>query len=313
MMAQGDLRGRLSADSMRTVPQRPIDLLNLSVTVFLLLLTLLLAVMGRVADWLPLAGLYAGMAALTLAATFVDRRRWGGWIGAVFADFYSLLVVPNIFNSLQPLITGVGLPNQDATLIAIDRALLGVDATLFTQRFVTPWLNDLMHLSYCTYYVFPLVVGVAMYRRSKPLARRFIFTVALAFYVSYVGYFLVPARGPRTAQADQYTVSTRTTPISTAIYDFLDNAEKTKDDVFPSGHNMITAVCLICAWRFDRRVFWPLVPIAVALAISTVYCRFHYVIDVIAGIALAFATVPIGYALCTVGFTPPRPAEQSVV
>jgi membrane-associated phospholipid phosphatase len=107
----------------------------------------------------------------------------------------------------------------------------------------------------------------------------------------------VPARGPRTAQAELYSVSTRTTPISRSIYDFLDKAEKTKDDVFPSGHNMITAVCLMAAYGFNRRIFWSLLPVGIMLAISTVYCRLHYVIDVIAGIALAFVTMPLGYRL----------------
>lgn len=280
------------------MPRRPIDVLHAIVLGLLLFLTLLLAAIGRLPGWLPLAGLYVGLLAIVFAVAWAHQNGWRGRFADVVTSFYPLVIVPQVFSSLQPLITAVGIPNQDAALIGIDQAILGGHhATIWLERFVTPWLNDVMHLAYCTYYVFPLVVGVAMWRRSPELARKFIFTTALAFYVSYVGYFLVPARGPRTAQADQYTVSTRTSPISTSIYNFLDNAEKTKDDVFPSGHNMITAVCLIAAWRFNRRIFWSLLPVAIMLAISTVYCRYHYVIDVIAGIALAFLTFPIGYWL----------------
>lgn len=280
------------------MPRRPIDVLHVVVLAILLAITLILAALGRFAGWMPTALHYTAMLALVLVIAWAHGRGWARGVRGILADFYPLLIVPQIFNSLQPLITGVGILNQDAALIAIDQALLGGHhATIWLERFVTPWLNDAMHLAYCTYYVFPLVVCVAMWRRSPDLARKFIFTVALAFYVSYVGYFLVPARGPRTAQADQYTVSTRTTPISIAIYDTLNEAEKTKDDVFPSGHNMITAVCLIGAWRFNRRIFWALLPVAIALAISTVYCRYHYVIDVIAGIGLAFLTFPVGYWL----------------
>ncbi|HEX8913813.1 MAG TPA: phosphatase PAP2 family protein [Humisphaera sp.] len=277
------------------MPRRPLDLLNLAFCLALFLLALALAAAGRLADWVPSALLFGGLSVLVYVVSWLQRWSWKGRLGQVLANFYPLMVVPQVFNGLQPLITGLGVPNRDAALIAADRAMLGVDATVWLQRFVAPWLNDLMHLAYCTYYVFPVVVGVAMWRRDRAVARRFIFTVVLAFYVSYVGYFVVPARGPRTAQADQYTVSTRDTPVSRAIYDFLDGAEKTKDDVFPSGHNMITAVCLIAAWRFDRRVFWPLLPVGVALAVSTVYCRFHYVADVVAGIGLAVVTVPVGY------------------
>jgi membrane-associated phospholipid phosphatase len=34
--------------------------------------------------------------------------------------------------------------------------------------------------------------------------------------------------------------------------------------------------------------------VSVCLVISTVYCRFHYVVDVIAGALLAAVTVPLG-------------------
>jgi membrane-associated phospholipid phosphatase len=57
---------------------------------------------------------------------------------------------------------------------------------------------------------------------------------------------------------------------------------------------MITVSVLIVAWRRLRWLFWVLLPVATLLVLSTVYCRYHYVVDVIAGIVLAFATVPLG-------------------
>ena len=280
------------------MPRRPLDILNLSVLVLLLLMTLGFAAAGRLPNWGPAAVRYSVLIGLMFVLVRCERTAWGGRFGTLLTNLYPLPVIAEVFNSLQPLITALGMPNQDAALIAIDRALLGGwDATVWTWQFIRPWLNDLMHVSYCTYYVFPIVVGLAVWRRSPPRARRFIFAVVLAFYVSYAGYFLVPARGPRFAQWPAENVETRTTPVSRFIYDTLNEAEKTKDDVFPSGHNMITAVCLIAAWRFDRRLFWCLLPVGVLLAISTVYCRFHYVIDVIAGIGLAFVTLPLANAI----------------
>jgi membrane-associated phospholipid phosphatase len=41
------------------------------------------------------------------------------------------------------------------------------------------------------------------------------------------------------------------------------------------------------AARYQRRLFYPLLMITVSLMISTVYLRYHYVIDVIAGVLLA--------------------------
>ena len=57
---------------------------------------------------------------------------------------------------------------------------------------------------------------------------------------------------------------------------------------------MISVTVLLVAWKRARTTFWFLLPIATGLIISTVYCRYHYVIDLIAGATLACITVPIG-------------------
>ena len=57
---------------------------------------------------------------------------------------------------------------------------------------------------------------------------------------------------------------------------------------------MIAVVVLIVAFQRMRTAFWFLLPVATCLVISTIYCRYHYAIDVIAGIILAALTVPLG-------------------
>ncbi len=175
-----------------------------------------------------------------------------------------------------------------------DRFLFGVDVTVWAQRLVRPALNDVFYLFYSTYYFISLTLGLVLWRRNRAAARRFVFTLMVVYYVSWTGYFIIPALGPRFAQAAEYTVSLTTTPIARTINDTINNMEKTKFDVFPSGHTMISVAVLIVAWRRARDVFWVLLPIATGLVISTVYCRFHYVVDVIAGMTLAFVTVPVG-------------------
>ena len=38
-------------------------------------------------------------------------------------------------------------------------------------------------------------------------------------------------------------------------------------------------------------------PVGLLLAAATIYCRYHYVVDVFAGFALAFVTLPLAYRL----------------
>src|SRR5262245_46280958 len=238
---------------------------------------------------------YAGLATLIAAVVWIVPRMDRLPAPAVFlVDFYPAAFLPLLFNTLEPLIQALRGGPRDAWLIAADRFLFGVDVTVWAQRLVRPWLNDLLFGFYSTYYFISLTLGLVLWLRDRAAARRFVFTLMVVYYVSWTGYFIIPALGPRFAQAAEYTVSITTTPIARTINDTINNLEKTKFDVFPSGHTMISVAVLLVAWKRARDVFWVLLPIATGLVISTVYCRFHYVMDVIAGLGLAFVTVPLG-------------------
>lgn len=278
------------------VPRRPLDILNVLVALILLALAIYGAIARRLETPALTLARQAGLLVALLVIVQIERRG-SGRLAELIVDFYPIALIMVVFDSLEPLILAVGFPNQDAALSNIDRLLLGgQDAATLMRPLIRPWLSDLLHIAYCTYFFFPLVVGGAMWLRSHELARRFIFMIVLAFYVSYAGYFFVPAWGPRYVQWAR-NEETRVTPISRGIYDLLTSLENTKDDVFPSGHVMVSAACLIAVYGFSRRLFWVMLPAGIGLTIATVYCRYHYVIDVITGLALAAITVPVGYAI----------------
>jgi membrane-associated phospholipid phosphatase len=51
------------------------------------------------------------------------------------------------------------------------------------------------------------------------------------------------------------------------------------------------------AWRRQRRFFWVALPMNVGLIVSTVACRFHYGIDLIAAVPLAVVSLWLGAVL----------------
>jgi membrane-associated phospholipid phosphatase len=215
----------------------------------------------------------------------------------LFLDFYPAIFLPILFNTLSPLIMATRGGARDEILIAADRAIFGVDVTVWLERFARPGVNDVFYVFYATYYFIALSLGLVLWARDRATARRYVFTLMVVYYVSYAGYFTIPALGPRFAQASLYTKSLTETAVARGINDTINFLEKTKFDVFPSGHTMISVAVLIVAWKRARDVFRVLLPIATGLIISTVFCRFHYVVDLMAGTALAFVSVPIGDAI----------------
>jgi membrane-associated phospholipid phosphatase len=112
--------------------------------------------------------------------------------------------------------------------------------------------------------------------------------VLLGLFVSYLGYIAVPALGPRFFLSPDSVKPFGGTGVG-AIRSLLDRIEGVTRDCFPSGHTELTLLVLFCAYRFHKKTFYVLLPIGFALIFSTVYLRYHYVIDVIAGAATAFA------------------------
>jgi membrane-associated phospholipid phosphatase len=212
----------------------------------------------------------------------------------IAADFYPAAFIAFVYESLGPLIAAVRGGPRDDLLIAADRTILGGDLSVLLQPLVTPFLAAFMYVAYSTYYFLPLVLGGFLWSRDVAAARRYIFTLTICFFVSYAGYFTIPAYGPRTALADRNRVPLETSAVARAISRTINQLEQTKLDAFPSGHTMIATAVLIAAWRRFRKLFWFLLPVALLLIFSTMYCRFHYLVDVLAGVVLVFATVPLG-------------------
>jgi membrane-associated phospholipid phosphatase len=272
---------------------RPLEALNLATLVVLSVLTL--ALDGRVAGAGGILIRYALMAAwLLIVAIAVRREEQLPRTAQILANFYPIAFIPILYESLGPLIFAARSRSYDDLLIAADRIVFRTDPTVWLQRFVRPFLTDFFFVSYLTYYFIAIALGVLLWKRKGTVPRRFIFTLSLSYVLSYAGYFIVPALGPRTALASAHSVPLETTAVSRAIATTLDKLENTKFDVFPSGHTMVAVVVLIVAFQRARVAFWWFLPVAACLIVSTVYCRYHYVVDVVAGALLAAITVPLG-------------------
>jgi membrane-associated phospholipid phosphatase len=272
---------------------RPTEAINAAALAVLVLLTLYLR--HRLGDPAGLLWRYAalglGLLVIVRLARHADRRPTPV---RLLVDFYPAAFLPIVFNTLEPLIHALRGGPRDYLLIATDRALFGVDVTVWLQQFVRPAISDTLFVFYSTYYFLALILGFVLWRADHATARRFIFTLMVCYYVSYAGYFLLPALGPRFAQAQAYTASITISPVSRTISDTINQLEKTKFDVFPSGHTLISVAVLLVAWKRARRAFWFFLPVATGLIMATVYCRYHYVADVLAGIACAVIAVPVG-------------------
>lgn len=223
---------------------------------------------------------------------------WRAEIIHILRDWVPFLLVTFIYENLHDVAGQVTGFDFAEVLNRWDIALFGVEPTIWAQRFYSPLATDLFAVSYALYFALPLFVMflLSLWDRRFDF-RRMALAVTLAFVMGFVGYVLLPTSPPRYFLEQFYTDPVRLHGIF--LFDRMqgawDGLSVISGGAFPSLHVGISAVALIYAWRFRRQgrvfraVWWAYLPLVTSLWFSTVYLRHHWVIDILAGLAVAAA------------------------
>jgi len=118
------------------------------------------------------------------------------------------------------------------------------------------------------------------------LFRKCIVGLFTLYGFAFMSYTVMPAGGP-------WRWMTFQTPLHGPwLLDWVlkpVNAGSNAVDVFPSVHLAASLYLLLFDWQHGRRRFWWYLLPCVVLWLSTMYLRFHYFVDLLAGAAMALA------------------------
>jgi len=222
-----------------------------------------------------------------------------------FRDWYIPAFLFVIYLENRRLIPLINPHDLDSWFIGFDRMLfLGRDPTLLLERFTHPFLSEILQLAYASFYLIPFTLTLLVYRKRSAFEFHVVMaTLLIGFYLTFLGYYLTPVIGPR------FTLNHLQAFPLTGIFSFalirtlLEDIEGVMRDCCPSGHAMIALVSVLLSRRFYPRFFPASAVWSTLVIFSTVYLRYHYVTDILAGIMLA---VPVS---CII----PRLAEAYLV
>lgn len=270
---------------------RPADALTI---LFLLFLSVLTIIFYRNIPEAPFfIGMYVSLLVSQIIVIMLQNR--GRFFGVLHDIIFPVTCVLFVFDSLGGIVHYVNPKDVDFFLIRLDYHIFNAHPTVLLERITSPLLTDILQLAYTSYYFIPLIFAITLLRdNQRGEFDKTLFLILLCFYLSYIGYILMPAIGPRFTIDHLQTVELRGFFVAEPIQRLLNQIEGIKRDAFPSGHTAIPLVVLYLAYRFKRGLFWLFLPIVSALIFSTVYCRYHYVVDVIGGVGLAVVTILFG-------------------
>jgi membrane-associated phospholipid phosphatase len=236
--------------------------------------------------------LSAGILLLAWAA-----RRWNHSALRFLRHWYFLPLWTFLFEELTGLVHIIFPGWFDSWLIRFDYALTGVYPWDWFAQFTSPALNDLMQFAYLTYFFALVALPAILYVRGEQRAFWLVLTsMALAHYAVYAIAVLLPIESPFHAFPALQHEPLPGGPATWAI-NWIERFGRVHGAAFPSAHVAGAFAALLGAWRYRRWVFWMHLPLFILMVISTVYGRYHYVGDALAGLLAGAAAFALAHRL----------------
>ena len=246
---------------------------------FLLITTLRLFANSAARSW---SFVFFACLASTIVAFFWAERNPTPWRWRVRLSFY-FVAMGICYFSMREAVPLLGNPRVDNLLLQWDRDLLGETPALALEAWLYPWLEDLAMAGYLFFFYY-LLAGPGHYCiRDIPVFRKCIVGLFTIYGLAFTGYTVFPAAGPHLSMTFQ-------TPLHgpwllDSTLDTINHASNAVD-VFPSVHVAASLYLLLFDRQHWRRRFWWALAPCILLWFSTLYLRFHYFVDLLAGMAV---------------------------
>jgi membrane-associated phospholipid phosphatase len=266
---------------------------------------------STVPDWPRL--LCAHVACLVLVHLLIRAHaRWQANPPLDFLrHFYPVLLYTAFFVETGSLNRMFFSDYLDPMVAQWEQSLFGCQpSVLFMQKL--PWLavSELFYASYFSYYVMIAGVGIALFVRNRQQFFHYVSVVSFVFYVCYLIYIILPVIGPRAFfnQVEGYSLPEMTQRLAVTdaypeaiqagllfrLMRWVYRVFEAPGAALPSSHVAVALSTVFFSFRYLRRIRYIHLALAVLLCLSTIYCRYHYLVDVLAGLVTAAVLIPAG-------------------
>jgi membrane-associated phospholipid phosphatase len=224
--------------------------------------------------------------------------------------YYPILLYTGFYRETGELNQMTMTGYLDPICIRLEQAIFGMQPSLTFMHSLPFWpISELMYASYFSYYLMIAGVGLALFLRERPQFYHYVSVVSFVFYVCYLIYIFTPVMGPRIFQRviNGYELPVEVQPdvvpefpvavqagLFFRIMIWIYHTFEAPGAAFPSSHVAVALTTVYFSFRYLRPIRFVHLIVAFLLCLSTVYCRYHYAVDVVAGVITAMMLVPVG-------------------
>ncbi len=184
----------------------------------------------------------------------------------------------------------------DGIWIALDGLLFG-QPSLWLAQDGPRWLTEFAHFGYASYFVYAPILGIYLtYQRRYRAFEQFVFAVTLGYFVSYPVFALLPVWGPRWGLVAAGLLDPSQQRLTgywlTEIMSELMWGVALKGGAMPSSHSSTAVIFCTWCWKlWGRKAGIPATILVGVMFFGAVYGRYHYVVDVVAGILIGLVSM----------------------
>lgn len=269
------------------------------IVLFLAVLTLVLLFSGRiffVPKLLMLAFVVIAVAAMGKIGPFL--RDWSVFVG-------SLYLFDSLRGSIYIATCEYGFPVYATYVIKFEQMLFPTVPSVWLQNaLLNPanpgafsWFEKFVTIAHGSHFVAFLLVGFIVWLYQRRYFAFFKVSFYLTIFLGLAGYFAVPTVPPWMA-SNMFGLLPPITRFNAVIYnlaipDISQGFDTNPIAAMPSLHAAFPFLCSLILWKIYRWKSWPFFLYTVLMFFAIVYTGDHYVVDILAGMALA--------ALCALG------------
>ena len=277
----------------------------------LVALLILLFHNSTVPNWSGLLGAHLACLVLVHLLIQTHARHKSGKLLDFLRHFYPVLLYTAFFIETGSLNRMLFKDYLDPMVAQWEQQIFGCQpSVLFMEKL--PWLavSELFYASYLSYYIMIAGVGIALFLRSREQFFHYVSVVSFLFYVCYLIYIFLPVIGSRAFfhQVEGYALPADTQQLAVTdvypeavqagpffhIMKWVYRVFEAPGAALPSSHVAVALCTVFFSFRYLRRIRYIHLAVAFLLCLSTIYCRYHYVVDVLAGLAAAAVLIPTG-------------------
>jgi membrane-associated phospholipid phosphatase len=227
-----------------------------------------------------------GPALIVYEAKRPNRTSW------IFRNWYPLPYVGYFYKEMALLIPAVRHNDSDRWLASLDFRFWHANPCVWLERIQSPALTEFEEIAYALFIPAVILVAVLLWRKGKfEEFQYYAFLIATGYLISYIGYIIVPARGPRYLLKDLQHIPLQGLWLTRSLQDGLDRLESYHYDCFPSGHTELTLLAFWGSRLVSKRWFFVYFAYTPFLIFATVYLRYHYTVDLLAGATAALVLI----------------------